>query len=256
MTLPAGSVLALLALVAFGAGLGTTTLGPGGIFVTVALYATTALPSASVAGTASATFVGTGLLGTAAYARSGELTGPHRRTAVLLAVASVAGALAGSEANTHLPDRAFGLLLAAFVTAVGATVVYRERRGIDPRGALDPATPSGTALVAGVGAGVGLLGGLLGVGGPVVAVPVLLLLGVPMLAALAVAQVQSVVLAGVATANYAAHQAVSVPLVVVVGVPQVAGALLGWRVAHRVDPDRLKLSLGLLLIGLGPVLAV
>jgi len=248
-------VTALLVLVAFLGGVGTTTLGPGGIFVTIALYTFTSLPSATVAGTASATFIGTGLIGTATYTRSGELRGPHRNTAIVLAATSVIGALAGSEINANLPDRIFGLLLAAFVTIVGINIVYREYNGIDTAYSLDLTSPLGLAIVTLIGLGVGTLGGLLGVGGPAIAVPVLVIVGTPILAALAVAQVQSVVLAAVATANYASHQAVSAPYVVLIAVPHFVGAVVGWRVAHLMNPDRLKFLLGLVLVCLGPVLA-
>lgn len=245
-----------LIILGFVAGVGTTTLGPGGIFVTISLYAVTTLSSATVAGTASATFIGTGVVGTVMFARSGELDTPYRRTAIILAASSVIGAFLGSELNTHLADHVFGLFLAAFVTIIGVSIVYREYFGLTPRYVVDPQASTGSIVVAGVGTGVGGVGGLLGVGGPVMAVPILVLIGVPMLPALAVAQVQSVVLASVATANYAGHQAVSALLVVLIGIPQVAGAVVGWRVAHRVDPERLKLLLGLLLVGLGPLLAL
>lgn len=247
-------LVALLVLIAFFGGVGTTTLGPGGIFVTIALYTITTFPSATVAGTASATFIATGLIGTAMYVRSGELRGAHRRTAIVLAAASILGALAGSELNTYLPDRVFGLLLSVFVTVVGINIVYREYFGIDPWFAVDFTSPLGLAVVTLVGTGVGILGGLLGVGGPVIAVPILVLVGMPILVALGVAQVQSVVLAGAATANYASHQAVSVPYVVLIAVPQTMGAFVGWRVAHLIDPERLRIILGLVLICLGPVL--
>lgn len=58
-----------------------------------------------------------------------------------------------------------------------------------------------------MGIGVGTLGGLVGVGGPAIAVP------------------------------------------------QIIGAVVGWRVAHLMDPDRLKVLLGVVLVYLGPVLA-
>ncbi|MFC6730463.1 sulfite exporter TauE/SafE family protein, partial [Natronoarchaeum mannanilyticum] len=89
-------LIAVLAAIALVAGVGITTIGPGGIFVTVALYALTPLSSTEVAGTAHATFIVTGLVGTVAYARSGELLdGDGRGMAAILSAASVVGALAG-----------------------------------------------------------------------------------------------------------------------------------------------------------------
>lgn len=84
----------------------------------------------------------------------------------------------------------------------------------------------------------------------------LVVLGVGMLSAVAVAQVQSVFIATFATAGYALNGAVSLPLALLVGVPQLVGAFLGWRVPRVVDPHRLKTALGLTLVAVGPYLSL
>jgi uncharacterized membrane protein YfcA len=242
-------VLAFLVAIAFAAGVGITTIGPGGIFVTVALYAMTSLSSAEVAGTAQATFIATGLVGTAAYARSGELVGEDGRDmAVILSATSVLGALAGSYLNSYVSRRLFGILLGLVAGLTGLTLLYRERRELEPLATVDSETWTGRAVLATLGTGLGVAGGLVGVGGPVLAVPALVVLGVPMLLALGVAQVQSIFIAGFATAGYLAQGAVSLPFVVLVGVPQVAGVVAGWHVAHRIEPSRLKVTLGGVLV--------
>lgn len=84
----------------------------------------------------------------------------------------------------------------------------------------------------------------------------LVVLGVGMLSAVAVAQVQSVFIATFATAGYALNGAVSLPLALLVGLPQLVGAFLGWRVTRVVDPHRLKTALGLTLVAVGPYLSL
>ncbi|MFB6218047.1 MAG: sulfite exporter TauE/SafE family protein [Halobacteriaceae archaeon] len=240
----------LLAAVAFGAGIGITAVGPGGVLLTVALVALTDLAPGAVVGTAMATFVATGLLGSAAYARSGDLR-ERRGLAASLSATGLAGALAGVALNGAVSERGFELLLGAFVVLTGALVWYRTRAGAAVR---EPARP----LVAGalVGGGVGLSGGLLGVGGPVLAVPLLVVAGVPMLPALAVAQVQSVFVAAAATGGYLLRGTVSPALVALVGVPELGGVVVGWLIAHRVDERRLTRVLAALLVALGPYLAL
>jgi len=259
-------VAALLVVVALFAGVGITAVGPGGVFVTIALFALSPLDSAAVAGTASATFVATGVVGAAAYLRSGEFaTGFAREAALAVSASSVVGALAGTRLNLSVSERTFGLALAAFVAVVGALILIREYRGV-PRGGSEPtASAAGDALrgprwrraaiLSAVGLGVGIGGGMLGVGGPVVAVPVLVVLGVPMLVALAVAQVQSVFISGFATLGYLSVDAVSWPLVALVGVPQLVGVVVGWRVAHRVEAGRLRVALGCTLLVVAPLMA-
>lgn len=253
MFLTPGIWLVAIALVA---GVGITTVGPGGVFVTAALYELTDLSSAAVAGTASATFVATGLVGSSAYVRSGELTTRRaREAAVVLSGVGLVGALAGTRLNLLVGERLFGYLLAAFLAGVGVLLAYRERVGIEPSGLLDTSRRR-RGLLAVTGGSIGVVSGLLGVGGPVIAVPVLVVLGMPMLRAVAVAQVQSIFLALFATAGYAAVGAVDVTMAVLVGVPQLVGVLAGWRLAHRVSAHRLRLVLAGVLVAVAGVVAL
>lgn len=243
--------------IAFLAGIGCTTLGPGGIFTTIALYTLTTVSSSTVAGTAQLTFIGVGLLGSFAYFRSGELSiEGNARMAGLLSVSSILGALAGAELNAYVSREEFGLLLGGFAIGTGLLIIYRERSTRLPQLNVDLSTSGGIALISVIGLILGCLSGLLGVGGPVIAVPVLIVLGVSMLPALAVAQVQSIFIATFATLGYALNGAVSLPLALLVGIPQLVGAFLGWRIAHYIDPDRLKVALGVTLIVVGPYLAL
>lgn len=248
----------LLFVIALFAGVGISAIGPGGIFVTIALFLLVPVSSATVAGTASATFIATGLLATILYQRSGDFAiGNTREVAVILSVVGVFGALAGSWANLGLPDEIFGYSLGAFVAVVGGIIVYREAVGLKPTDWLGRQSTATRRLVVGaVGFGVGFLGGLLGVGGPVIAVPLLVVLGVPVLQSLAVAQLQSIFIAGFATVGYALGGAVSLPLAVLVGVPQLVGVYFGWRIAHQVEPRRLRIVLGVVLVLVAPTLAL
>jgi uncharacterized membrane protein YfcA len=241
---------ALLAVVALAAGVGITAVGPGGVFLTVALVALTDLPPGAVVGTAMATFVATGVLGSVAYARSGELR-DRRGLATVLSATGLVGALAGVALNARVSEAGFALLLGAFVSVTGVLVWYRTREGTRRSETERP-----LAVGATVGAGVGLSGGLLGVGGPVLAVPLLVVAGVPMLPALAVAQVQSVFVAGAATGGYLLGGSVSPGLVALVGVPELLGVVVGWAVAHRVDERSLSRAMAVLLVALGPYLAL
>ncbi|AGB39163.1 sulfite exporter TauE/SafE family protein [Natronococcus occultus] len=251
------ALVLLLVCIAFFSGIGITTIGPGGIFVTIALYSLTPLPSSQVAGTAHATFIVTGLVGSLAYLHSGEMkTGQSRALAIVLSLSSVLGALLGSQINPYVSRSLFGILLGGVAMTVGGVILYRERRGFRPIVDVDPLTRHGQTILGGLGLVLGVASGLLGIGGPVLAVPALVLVGVPMLLAVAVAQVQSIFIAAFATAGYAAQGDVLLPLAVVVGTPLLLGVVVGWKVAHVVDPARLKVALGVVLLGVGPYLAL
>ena len=111
-------------------------------------------------------------------------------------------------------------------------------------------------VVAALGFAVAVAGGVVGIGGPMLTVPLLVVLGVPVLESLAAAQAQSIVIAGVGTVGYVAAGAVDWPLAALVGVPELAGVLLGWRIAHALPTRRLKVTLVVVLLALSPYLAL
>jgi uncharacterized membrane protein YfcA len=102
----------------------------------------------------------------------------------------------------------------------------------------------------------GTFSGLLGVGGPVIAVPALVIIGVPMLYARGAAQVQSVFIAFFSATGYFFQGQISFALAILIGLPLAGGVVLGWKIAHHVNPDKLKLLLGVVLILIAPYLAV
>ncbi|WP_293027386.1 sulfite exporter TauE/SafE family protein [Natronococcus sp.] len=245
-------ILLALLVVALLSGIGCTTVGAGGIFVTIALYLLTPLSSTEVAGTAHVLFVLVGVIGVVGYARSGELVGPEGRAlATVLAGSSVPGALAGAFLNAFVSRRLFGVLLGILIVCTGILLAYRRLRGLPSLADVDPESRGGRLVFAGTGLALGTVAGLVGVGGAVLAVPTLVVLGVPMLVALGVAQLQAIFISGFAVGGYYLQDAVSVALAGLLAVPIVVGAVAGWLVAHRVDPVRLEIALGFLLIPTG-----
>lgn len=252
--------LVILAVAGLLGGIGITAIGPGGVLPTIALFLFTGLSPSRVAGTAIVTHVATGLLGTAAYARSGQLRAPGtRRCAAVLAAVSVVGAPLGVLCNTLVAGRGFGVLLACAVAVTGILVWVRDRRDRKEPDAhhpedIDSGIPTARTVV--IGLVVACAAGLFGLGGPMLSVPLLVVAGLPVLAALAAAQAQSVVIAGVGTVAYVLHGDVNWWLATVVGIPELAGVLIGWRIARALPARRLKFALVAVLLALAPYLAL
>ncbi len=246
--------LVLLALLGLVAGIGITAVGPGGILATVGLFLLTGLSPATVAGTAIVTHVATGSLGALAYRHSGQLREPHtRRTALVLACTAAVGTPIGVLLNSLMPVRVFGVLLALFLLLVAVLVWHRQRgAGTDedhhPRHAMP--------VLVGGGLAVAVVGGMFGVGGPLLTVPLLVAIGTPMLSALAAAQVQSVVISTVGTLGYLSQGSIDWTLVAVVGIPELCGVLIGWKIARTVPPHHLKRAMIAALLALVPFAAL
>lgn len=257
MALPVDTTQAiLLVIIAFIGGIGTTALGPGGILVTIGLFLLTDLSPAEIAGTTIVVHIGAGLIGGLAYLRSGQLRGrPARTLALTLAIAALLGAPAGTLINSRMSGAVFGILLALMVMAVGLSVLLRERSQ-RPRSPEAPTQPSGVRLGAAIGLATAVASGMFGVGGPVFSVPILVLGGVPIVQAIAASQVQSIVVGATGLAAYTGQGATIWPLAILIGVPQLAGVVIGWKVARALPRRPLTYALAITLILLGPVTGI
>ncbi|MET8472735.1 sulfite exporter TauE/SafE family protein [Streptomyces sp. NPDC006422] len=245
--------LVLLAVAGLVGGIGITAIGPGGVLPTIGLFLFSGLTPSGVAGTAIVTHVATGLLGTAVYARSGQLKDPGtRRCATVLAGVALVGAPLGVLCNTLVAGRGFGMLLACAVVVTGVLVWVRDRRAVQDAGR----THIPLVRTALIGAVVAVVAGLFGLGGPMLSVPLLVVAGLPVLSSLAAAQAQSIVIASAGTVAYVAHGSVDWPLAALVGVPELIGVVVGWRIAHALPAHRLKYAMVAFLLASAPFLAL
>lgn len=245
-------MMILFFIIALLGGICITTIGPGGIFVTIALFALLPLDPSTVAGTASATFIATGIAGSLGYFQSGELKGKSVfKASLVLSLTSIAGAFAGAQVNTLLDVSTFAILLGGFVFFTGALILYRQKNKLNSDQVLKMDTLKGLIWLGIVGIAVGFPGGLLGVGGPVLAVPFMVILGVPMLLSVALAQVQSIFISAMATVGFMIHDAVDWYLALFLTVPLLIGTISGWWLAQRIKANRLQVALAIALIGIG-----
>jgi hypothetical protein len=141
-------------------------------------------------------------------------------------------------AGTVVSRHAFAVVLGGVVAAAAGLVWCRARR---PRAALPGHPPP--ALIIAFGLAVSAVSGVVGIGGPMLTVPLLAAAGLPLLQSLACAQAQSIVIATVGTVGYLVHGTIDWPLAAVVGIPELAGVLAGWRIAHALPARALRNAL-------------
>lgn len=136
---------------------------------------------------------------------------------------------------------------------VAALVWYRQQQPGDEH--VHPRHPLPVLIV--VGGLVAVVGGMFGVGGPLLTVPLLVAIGTSVLPALAASQVQvqvqSIITSIVGSVGYLGIDAIYWPNAAVVGVPELLGVSTGWRIAHAVPSRYLGWAMIIVLVAVVPV---
>jgi uncharacterized protein len=244
-------VIALTIALAVLVGLSLGLLGGGGSILTVPLLVYVAGMGTKEAIATSLLVVGvTSAAGVFSHARARRV---QWRTGAIFGAAGMAGAYAGGRIAHFIPGE---VLLVAFALMMVATSVamLRGRRDVDPDKVHHQLPVARVVLD---GAVVGLVTGLVGAGGGFLVVPALALLGgLPMPVAVGTSLLVIAMKSFGGLAGYLAEVQIDWALAAGVTAAAVVGALLGGRLAGRVQPDHLRTAFGwfVLVMGTGIIL--
>lgn len=178
--------------------------------------------------------------------------GPLRRQPELAVrcLPLLAGALVGAAGGAFIVKWLPGAALMAGVTAL---VLFSGWRGL--WGAKSSATPGAAPLSATALAAIGLLVGmgsaLTGTGGPVLVLPLLMLLRQPVMFAIVAAQAIQLPVALAASTVHAIEGRLEPRLALLCGVLMLVGSLAGQRAAMRLDTHQLQRLVSALLLAVG-----
>ena len=227
------------------------SVGVGGILLIPALQMLAPLPIQAAMATALFTFIFTGIVGTLLFQRRGSID--WALTTPLCAGGALFGVL-GGWANGRLDASVLALILALLIVAAGA---YTLASGSAPRAACFHNRPRRQqALLFVIGALTGFGSGLTGVGGPALAVPMLVLCGFPALSAIGASQVIQIVASVSGSVAHLAQGNVDLRLAALLTLFEVLGVAVGVRLAHGVDARWLRRGVGLLCVAVGAALLV
>jgi uncharacterized membrane protein YfcA len=162
---------------------------------------------------------------------------------IALCVAAAAGALTGAATLDSLPATAVRIFIAILAIVSGIQALAGSR-------AAERALPGTTAL-AFLGLVVGFGSAISGTGGPVMLIPILLLVGVPLVTAITLALAAQVPIALAATAVNALAGRLDWLLGMALGVPLIAGAVAGAWLSRRLPARALTLAVAGALIATG-----
>ncbi len=187
----------------------------------------------------------TGLVGTALYARKGSISWGM---GLWLAAGAMPGAYLGAYTLPHLSGGALLALIGLLIVSSGINAVVRIEGRAPARESLDA-----RALIA-IGVVVGVGSALSGTGGPLVLVPILLWLEMPALVAIGLSQTVMVPIALFSTAGNLIHGRVDFVLGGALAAIMMIGAFAGADISHRLPAVLLRRVVAVLLIGVGALI--
>lgn len=164
---------------------------------------------------------------------------------VPLLAGALAGACAGALLVRWLPP-------AALMTGVTLLVLFSGWRGLRASTmASEPAAPLGTPVLLALGVAVGLGSALTGTGGPVLVLPLLMLLRQPVGFAVVAAQAVQLPVALASSTVHAIEGRLDLRLAALCGLLMLAGSIAGQRAAAGLDMRQLQRFVSLLLLAVG-----
>ena len=238
-------VLVLVAALLVGALIGC--VGIGGVLLPPALVYLGGFGFHAAAATSTWAFLFCAVAGTWSYTGRGSI---DWRMAAWLGAGVVPAAFLGARANAALPEGLLMAILAALMVLTGSDALLRGSPG-SGGGARRLGTP---ALLA-IGAFVGFGSALTGTGGAVLLVPVLLLLRVPVLAAVGAAQAVALPIVAFSTAGFLLYGSVDFALGTAAGLMGAVGVVAGARVAHAAPAATLRRVVAVALLCAGLLIA-
>jgi uncharacterized membrane protein YfcA len=205
------------------AGLLIGAIGIGGVILVPALAYLGSVPIQAAIGAAMMGFVPTGAVGAFVYARHGSI---RWSLALWICLGALPGALLGAWLGGIVDPRLLEAGIALLVLLAGANALLGRPEPESAGPGLGPA-----ALLA-IGAVTGLVSAMTGTGGPVTLMPILLWLGMPVLASVGLAQAAQLPIALTATLGYLALGTLDLGLGLLLGLTVAGGTALGARLAH------------------------
>ena len=243
--------LAWLSAIAFGVGALIGAVGIGGVLLIPALVAFAALPLQTAMATALFTFTFTGIVGTVLFQRRGSIDWSVTRPVL---VSATMFAFVGAWVNSIARPAVLALVLAGVIIFAGVYTLFTARWMRKPVFHENARAQRLTLVAVGVVAGFG--SGLTGVGGPALSVPLLVLCGFPALVSIGASQVIQIAAAISGTLGNLQYGSIDFGIAATVTLLELAGVLVGVRMAHAVDPAVLRISVAVLCLVVGTALIV
>ena len=239
---PSTLLFVAAASVVIGIAVGCT--GIGGILLVPTLSFAAGIPVRAAIAIALWSYLWSGLVAVALYARRGSIRGA---APLWIGLGALPGAFLGTKATALVPAGLLSTLVAVLLMAAGLNALRPAATKAPAPRSLDEATLSA------LGAVCGFAGALVGAGGAVMLVPVLVALDQPVLMAIGLGQAIQLPLAAVSSITNLADGAVDVRTGSIVALALTAGIVIGVPLAHSLPQAKLRRLLAAVMVLAGVV---
>lgn len=226
-------MLALLVVVGAAGGFIGGIGGPGGIPMLLALNVVLTMDPGTAAITASSLFFVATVLGTGLYYYS---DGIQWVFVAMIGIPALIGTHTGARLSAYLSAGMFELILGISFILIAGGVVHQELSEATEMFAISTSERQLYAIL-GVGSLViGILAGITGLGGPALAIPLMLVLGVSPSIAIGAGLASGVLITFNTTLGHAmqGHTPELIPLVAM-GIPALIAQTIGWKYVHAIS---------------------
>jgi uncharacterized protein len=224
------------------AGVFIGTIGIGGVILVPFLSFILGIDVHTAMSASSFSFLFPGLVGTMTYAIKKSIAWEK---VLWISIGIVPAALLGALVNSNLNTDILIIIVAALIIFSGVNVFANRKRETE----VMPNFSQITLVLIGVFVGFGST--LTGTGGPVLLVPLLLMLRFPALKSIGISQAIQLPIAIFAVVGFWLYGEIDFGLGLNLGVSQAVGAYLGAQIAHRLPIAQLRrlVAVALILVG-------
>lgn len=217
----------------------------GGVLLIPALQALSGLDLRTVMGTVLLSFFFSGLVGAAMHLRAGRF---DKKTALPLCLGAVFFGFAGAVAKQYVAVPLLSGILGAAIIIAGATAL-RPVRGTGLMASLSPRAQNAGLFA--IGAVVAFLSAMTGAGGPVLSVPLMLLLGYSPLFSIASAMPLATMLTFSGSIGNVIVGDIDYPIGALITVLMIIGVAVGTHSIRFFNPEKLKIGVSALCVVTG-----
>lgn len=236
----------IITLIAILAGILIGTIGIGGVILAPLLSFVLGIDLHIAISACSFSYLFPGTVGTLTYAQKGSI---EWNKVLWLSIGIIPAALLGAQVNTNLNTDVLILIVAGLIAFSGINVFINRKN--EPSNMKD----FRKSLLIIIGAFVGFGSSLTGTGGPVLLVPILIILHYPTLKSIGISQAIQLPIAIFAIIGFWLYGHIDLDLGLHLGIVQAIGVYIGAQIAHRLPIVLLRRIVALVLIGVGIMMA-